>query len=144
MGPLFILLAVVCVIILCMDNLNTSPITIPREATVYTDDQAVELFQDVGQWGMPDLLQQEAYLVGDEMNIDFWFSKSAGDNQIDAARSFAITAFVLRYPNFLGTSPYQDLIVNEDVTWKTVSCKVYRGRELLYHERYDEQYQLIN
>ena len=124
---------------------SESPIVIPLEAVIYTDnEEALELFLDEMQWNMPDLLQQEVYLVGEEINIDFWFSEAAGEAQMDAARSFAITTFVLRQTHFLGASPYQSLILaHEDVTWTTVSCKVYRGSELIYHDRYDEHDQLI-
>ncbi|MCL1905970.1 MAG: hypothetical protein FWG06_03060 [Clostridiales bacterium] len=138
-----IMLLLAFVLIRLVTATAESPIIIPAEAVIYTDKQEMDLFLDEMQWGMPDLLQQEVYLTGDEMNIDFWFSETAGKNQIDGARSFAINAFVMRYAQLLGPSPYMNLLNDNSVTWKTVSCKVYRGRKLLYHERYDERHQLI-
>jgi len=123
--------------------MDDSPIVIPAHAVVYTDEQEMELFLDEMQWNMPDLLQQEVYLAGDEINIDFWFSEAAGFNQIDGARSFAITAFVIKHAYPLGLSPYDWLLIDSDVMWKTVSCKVYQGPDLLYHDCYDEHGLLI-
>jgi hypothetical protein len=143
-----LMLAAVCAVILYVTVPQGSPLEIPAEAIVYTDaynnePTAMELFLDEMQWGMPDLLQQELYLAGDEINMDFWFSKSASPSQMDGARSFAITALVLRHAHALGASPYQELVNDMEITWKTVSCKVYRGRKLLYHDRYDENHRLI-
>lgn len=121
--------------------LNASPIVIPENATRYFDKNAMELFQT--EWKMKDLLQNTVYIAGDEINVDYWFSEGADAAQIDKARSIVILAFVLRHSRNYVPFPYQALVSNMAITWETVSCRVFRGEELIVHERYDDKHQLI-
>ena len=134
--------AILFVIFLIMASLlNASPIIVPERATVFTEQNAMELFKS--EWSLVDLLQNTVYLAGEEINIDYWFSEKADINQIHMSRSIVIYGFVLRHIRRYGPFPYGDLIANRSVTWETVSCRVYRGNELLFHDRYDKDKQLI-
>ena len=121
--------------------IGASPIIVPEKAVTYTDRNATAIF--LSDWGMKDLLQNTVYQDGDEINIDYWFSEEVDVYQIDKARSVAIWVFVLRHPRNYGPFPYQNIASNRAIEWKTVSCRVYRGEELLHHERYDEKWQRI-
>ncbi len=128
------------------DSNDKLTIAIPQNAVVYTDEESVAMLRDEGQYAMTDLVRQEVYLVDGELNVDFWFDEGVKQNQIDSARSFVITRFVLRSGQgaFLGAGPYTDIIKNKEITWKTVSCRIYTGDEQVSYEAYNDKGQLIN
>lgn len=115
------------------------------EAVYYTDEKAAELFADENQYAMTGLERHEVYLLGKELNADFYFAENVAvdDAQIDNARSFVLTAFALRHPSAAEESPYSALIANQQVQWASVSCRVYIGQALMYHDRYDGSGRLV-
>lgn len=126
---------------------NDEPtIDIPKDAIIYTDDESFAMLKDEKQYAMTNLILQEVYLAGEVLNVYFCFEENVDKNQIEKARSFVITRFVLRSGEgaFLGTGPYIDIIKDKDIIWNFVNCWIYSGDELVYYEVYNEKGQVIN
>ena len=109
--------------------------------TNFTEESAAVLFLE--EWSMHDLLQHDVYLIDSEMNVDFWFSEAADVHQLDRARNFSVRTFLLRQPYTMGRSPYDRLARNLGISWETVSIRIFLDGELLHHDRYDENLNLI-
>lgn len=115
-----------------------------ENAVYYTDERAQAMFVDERNYSLTNLKGHEVYLIDDTMHIDFYFDKNATFHQIDKARSFAITAFILKQSSFYGESPYMMLNNGENRDkWEKVSCKVYINDKLNIEENYNEKGLLI-
>ena len=140
---ILILLAVTCAGCSSATELTTLDAP-PEAATLLTDDgESTELLLDERQWNFPNLAQHQVYLLDDCLYIDFLFDKKADADQLDRARSFALTSFTLLKYQFLGPYPYREVIKarqNEELMWNNVSCRVWQGDELLYQDDYDHVY----
>jgi len=115
-----------------------------ENAVYYTDERAQEMFVDERNYSLTNLKGHEVYLIDNTIHLDFYFDKNATFHQIDKARSFAITAFILKQSSFYGESPYMILNNGENRDkWEKVSCRVYINDKLSIEENYDEKGLLI-
>ncbi len=108
------------------------------------------MFVDKRQWNMPQLQEHELYLLDERLYVEFLFEKNADEGQIDRARSFSLTTFVLSSIQILGEYPYSELMMNREkkregfVDWQAVTCHIYSGDELIYEDIYDRVYGMGN
>ena len=115
-----------------------------ENAVYYTDERAQEMFVDERNYSLTNLKGHEVYLIDKTIHIDFYFSKNATFHQIDKARSFAITTFILKHSMAMGESPYMVFTIGENRNiWEKVSCRVYINDKLYIEENYDEKGVLI-
>jgi len=115
-----------------------------ENAKYYTDERAQEMFVDERYYSLTNLKGHEVYLIDNTIHIDFYFDKNATIHQIDNARSFAITTFILKHSMAMGESPYMVFTIGENRNiWEKVSCKVYINDKLSIEEDYDEKGLLI-
>jgi len=111
-----------------------------ENAVYYTDERAQEMFMDERNYSLTNLKGHEVYLIDNTIHIDFYFDKNATFHQIDKARSFAITTFILKHSMAMGESPYMVFTVGENRNiWERVSCRVYINDKLSIEENYDEK-----
>lgn len=118
---------------------------IPQDAVVYTDEESIEMLKSETYYSLKDMERQEVYIVGEELNADFWFNENATEHQLDNARSFSLTRFALKSGKgtFLGPGPYGEILFDKTASWNRVDCRIYVGDKLVYHDAYNEKGQLI-
>lgn len=115
-----------------------------ENAIYYTDKRAQELFIEDGNYSFINLKEHEVYKVDDTLHIDFYFDNEVTKNQLDNARLFALSTFVLRYSSPSEESPY--MIFNSAdsaVQWVTVTCRIYVDDKLNSEDKYDENGQVL-
>jgi hypothetical protein len=143
---LLLLLCLVPVCLLTACGQEKARLQPPEEAQVLTDQRAVELFMDPRHLNLSQLLEHQLYLVDGGLFAEFLFAEEATEDQLDRARSFCLSAFVLTDSYVLVEQPYLDLLLGQAKrtpgapTWDTVTCRVYRGEELVCEDVYDKVY----
>ena len=101
---------------------------------------------DVRQWNLPQLLQQEVYLLDQRLYAEFLFAPDTDFSQLDRARSFCLTTFVLGEVQILGEYPYSQLVLDKQrgatgsADWQAFTCRIYSDGKLLYEDIHDKLY----
>lgn len=131
---LFVFLSVFLV---ACSNQNNNILDNP-DAINLSEEDATEMFQTM--YGMTNLTDQRVILLDNTIYIEFFFSKNARESEIDSARSFALTAFVLQKISPYGEIPYMSLVdqSSKKINWVNTICNVYQRNELIYYEKYNE------
>ncbi len=107
------------------------------DAINLSEEDATEMFQTM--YGMTNLTNQRVILLDNTIYIEFFFSKNATDSEIDSARSFALTTFVLQKISPYGEIPYMSLVdqSSKKINWVNTICNIYKSSELIYYEKYN-------
>ena len=120
----------------------TPTLEVPAGALALTDpEESTELLTDVRQWNLPQLEQHVVFLQDDCLTVQFAFSKDADASQLDRARSFVLSSFVLGDRDILGPYPYGDVIdarYKGELDWNSVNCQVWQGPDLVYEDVHDQ------
>jgi len=97
---------------------------------------ATKMFQQM--YGMPNLQNQNVYILDNTLYVDFYFSKEATDSEIDSARSFALMTFVLEKSSPWGEIPYMSLVDKgqKEVYWEQTVCDIYKKNKKIWYEKY--------
>lgn len=145
----FSVIAVVCVLLLAaallLPQAGSAPeLEIPAGALALTDTgESTELLTDARQWNLSQLEQHQVYLQDGQLYVDWVFPKKAAADQIDRARAFVQTSFVLGYQQILGPYPYRDVIegyYGGELEWTGVTCRLWQGGKLAFEDVYDKLY----
>lgn len=143
------LIVVIVIYLMLLNNKSYYDGKYPKKienAVYYTDERAQEMFIDERYYSMVNLKGHELYIHEDILNIDFYFDKDVTEHQIDKARSFALTTFILRHSSPYGESPYGELNTSNrnDIKWNYVLCRIYVNDKLKTEEKYDAKGILID
>ena len=145
----FLIPAAICLILLAaallLPQFGEAPqLEIPAGALALTDTgESTELLTDARQWNLSQLEQHQVYLQDGQLYVDWVFPKKAAADQIDRARAFVQTSFVLGYQQILGPYPYRDVIegyYGGELEWTGVTCRLWQGGKLAFEDVYDKLY----
>lgn len=110
-------------------------VTLQNDAEVLTETAAEELFTAPDYYAMPLLTKHEVVANENSLIAQFYFEKTASLAEINNARSFVITKFVLWQQSKLGGAPYDEL-VKRQAKPETIFCEIFLGDQLLLQDQY--------
>lgn len=101
-----------------------------------TEAPADALFQNPDYYAMPNLAKHTVEESGGTLKACFYFKNTATAAELNSARSFVISKFVLWKESKLGGTPYDEMI-RANTKPPNVYCEIYLDDQLLLQDIYE-------
>jgi hypothetical protein len=132
---MLLIFVVISIFLMGCDKQNKSIMENP-DAVNLTEEKATEMLQKM--YGMPNLKEQRVILLDNTIYAEFFFDKSAGESELDSARSFALMSFVLEKSSPYGGIPYMSLVdkAQKKLYWENTVWCIYKNNKKVFYEKY--------